>query len=115
MSARNERPPLPPEDEALLVAVAERVARHRMEVPAVLFLESVRPMSFVGSQALVFLEPIVQSIFDWAQYQRFAALIGERENLERLTRHIERAADAREARDRAAGSGGAAAESQQEP
>jgi hypothetical protein len=90
-------PPLPPEDEALLVAVAERVARHRMEVPAVLFLESVRPLSFVGSQALVFLEPIVQSIFDWAQYQRFAALVAERDNLDRLTRHIERAADEREA------------------
>lgn len=88
---------LPPEDAALLDAVAQRVVRYRMEVPAVLFLESVRPMNFIGSQALVFFAPLVQAIFAMPQYERFAKLLEERDNLEILARRIEEAADARDA------------------
>jgi hypothetical protein len=91
-----------PEDEELLAAVAGRVARHRMELPAVLFLESVRPLNFVGSQALVFLQPLLTALFDWSQYERFVALAAERQNLDRLTCLIERAAEARDDAERAA-------------
>lgn len=94
--------PLGPEDEALLAAVAARVARFRMELPAVLFLESMRPLSFVGSQALVFFQPIAQALFDWKEYERFTQLLSERENLDRLTRCIEQAADARDDAEKAA-------------
>ena len=90
------------QDEALLLAVARRVARLHMEVPAVLFLESVRPLSFVGSQAMVFFQPFAQSLFPWNQYERFTQLLSERENLDRLTRLIENEADAREAREKEA-------------
>ncbi|HEV8481165.1 MAG TPA: hypothetical protein VGR66_10265 [Candidatus Eisenbacteria bacterium] len=90
------------EDEALLVKVAERVARLHMEMPAVLFLETVRPLSFVGSQAMVFFQPFAQAIFPWTQYERFTELMADRENLERLTRLIEAEADAREAREKEA-------------
>lgn len=87
-------------DEALLQAVAARVARMRMEVPAVLFLESVKPLSFVGSQAMVFFQPFAQALFPWTQYERFTQLMSDRENLERLTRLIEAEADARETREK---------------
>lgn len=90
------------EDEALLVRVAQRVARLHMEVPAVLFLESVRPLSFVGSQAMVFFQPFAQAIFPWPQYERFTELMSDRDNLDRLTRLIEAEADAREAREKEA-------------
>ena len=86
------------EDEVLLLKVAERVARLHMEMPAVLFLESVRPLSFVGSQAMVFFQPFAQAIFPWPQYERFTALMADRENLERLTGVFEAEADARAAR-----------------
>ena len=88
----------PESDERLLAAVAARVARMHMEVPAVLFLESVKPLSFVGSQAMVFFQPFAQALFPWNQYERFTELLSDRENLERLTRLIEAEADAREAR-----------------
>jgi len=89
-------------DEALLLAVAQRVVRLRMEVPAVLFLESVRPLSFVGSQAMVFFQPFAQALFPWNQYERFTQLVSDRDNLERLTRLIEAEADARESREKEA-------------
>ena len=88
------------DDRALLVALADRVAQYRMEVPAVLFLESVRPLNFVGSQALVFFEPMVQSIFNWAQYERFTRLMSDRDNLDVLSRMIEDSADRRDAEEK---------------
>jgi hypothetical protein len=76
-----------------------------MTVPAILFLESVKPLSFVGSQALYFFEPMVRALFSVPEYERFAALLERRENIEVLLVKIEtkdeeeRRAD-RERRDR---------------
>jgi hypothetical protein len=77
------------EDEALLTAIATRVVRMGMAAPAVFFLESVKPLSFVGSQALVFFEPMVRSVFHLAQYERFAHLMEDRDAIERLLEMIE--------------------------
>ena len=60
-----------------------------MTVPAILFLESVKPLSFVGSQALYFFEPMVRALFSVPEYERFAALIERRENIEALLVKIE--------------------------
>jgi hypothetical protein len=84
---------LDPEDEALLRGLAKRVVQYQMEVPAVLFLESVRPLNFVGSQALAFFEPMVLALFNWPGYERFTRLMQDRESVGRLTRYIEEEAD----------------------
>ncbi len=76
-------------DEKLLDAVAERVVRMGLAVPAIFLLESTKPLSFVGSQALVFLEPFVKSIFNLASYDRFVALLEDRKNIDTLLRKIE--------------------------
>jgi hypothetical protein len=77
------------EDEKLLDAVAERVVRMGMAVPAIFFLESTKPLSYIGSQALVFLEPFVKSFLNLASYDRFVALLEDRRSIERLLRKIE--------------------------
>ena len=77
------------EDQVLLAKVAERLVRMRMSVPAIFLLESSKPLAFVGSQLLIFLEPFVQSLFNFAQYQRFALLMEDRDNWEALVRKIE--------------------------
>jgi hypothetical protein len=77
------------EDEKLLEAVAERVVRMGMAVPAIFFLESTKPLSYIGSQALVFLEPFVKSFLNLASYDRFVALLEDRQNIEKLLRKIE--------------------------
>lgn len=79
-----------PEDDRLLDRIAEATVRYRMTVPAILFLESVKPLSFVGSQALHFFEPMVGAIFTVPDYERFAALMERRENFEALLVAIER-------------------------
>ena len=51
---------LPDADQALLDRVAVWICDRRMETPAVLFLETARPLSFVGSQAMHFFDPLVR-------------------------------------------------------
>ena len=79
------------EDEQLLRAVAERVVRMGLGTAAMFFLESIKPLSFLGSQALVFFEPFVRAFLSTAHYQRFASLIERRDNLEFLIQEIEAA------------------------
>lgn len=85
----------PDPDEALLASVAGRVVRMGLAVPAVFFLESTKPLSFVGSQALVFLEPFVKAFLNLASYDRFTAMMEDRRNVERLIRKIEELEDER--------------------
>lgn len=84
---------LDPEDLKLIRRVAEAVATRRMAVPAILIIESSRPLSFVGSQFLYFLEPILRAVIPGEQFRRVAALLENRDNVERLLLAIE-AADA---------------------
>ncbi|MGH7725798.1 MAG: hypothetical protein ACREOU_10280 [Candidatus Eiseniibacteriota bacterium] len=87
---------LPDADQALLDRVAGWICDRRMETPAVLFLETARPLSFVGSQAMHFFDPLVRAMFTWPDYERFARLMEDRDNLERLIRAIEKTADRRD-------------------
>jgi hypothetical protein len=66
-----------------------------MSVPAIFLLESSKPLSFVGSQLLHFLSPIVHTVFDAAELDRFARLLERRETVEVLITRIE-AAEANE-------------------
>jgi hypothetical protein len=90
----------PDPDEALITAVAGRAVRMGLAVPAVFFLESTKPLSFVGSQALVFLEPFVKAFLNLASYDRFTALMEDRKNIERLIRKIEELEDERARREK---------------
>ena len=89
----SESAPIPEDENRVLDKVAERVVRWKMTVPAILFLESVKPLNYIGSQTLVFFEPIVQSVFNFKDYDSFRRAMERRENVERLMQKIE-AADA---------------------
>lgn len=91
----------PDPDEALLQGIASRVVRMGLAVPAVFFLESSKPLSFIGSQALVFLEPFVKAFLNLKSYDRFTALMEERSNVERLIQKIERSEEERAQAERA--------------
>jgi len=89
----SETPPLPPDDLQLLDRLATRVVELRMEVPAILTLETAKPLSLLAGQTMIFFEPMVQSLFSFPDYRRFAALIERREALEAMIRLIEEKAD----------------------
>ena len=90
-----------PTDEELLERIAEWIVRRRLVAPAIIFLESHRPLSFVGSQAMIaaapivsFFEPLIQALtgpgFGTNAYQRFAEMMEDRDNVELLIIEIER-------------------------
>jgi hypothetical protein len=89
------------EDLDLLDRLARRVVELHLELPAILTLETGKPLSLLAGQTLVFFEPMVLSLLRWSDYRRFAQLIERREAVEALIQRIERRADeARAARRR---------------
>jgi len=89
-----EGQPFSPEDLALLERVAVTVAERGMATPAILFLESVGPMNFLGSQALHFFTPILEVVFAQRDVERVALLLERRDALSRLGAMIENKAGA---------------------
>ena len=77
------------EDLALLERVADAVVKRGMAVPATVFLESLGPMNFLGSQALYFLTPIVEWAFQAKEVEQVARLLERRDTISRLIVLIE--------------------------
>lgn len=92
--ALNER------QEVIMETLAAKVVEWKMSVPAILFLESMKPLNYVGSQALVFFGPIVNSFFTIRDYDDFVAMMEERGNIERLLQRIEAKEGVRESKGR---------------
>ena len=101
----SELAPLAPGDLALLERLAARVVELHLEVPAILTLESARPVSLLASQAMIFFEPIAQALFPGDDYRRVARLVERRDALAALVRLNEARADQAHAARRAARSG----------
>ncbi len=81
--------PLNPEDDALLQRMATVVVRRGMARPTVLFLETLGPMNFLGSQALHFLKPIIDLVCEARELEQAARLLERRDALPRLIELIE--------------------------
>lgn len=90
-STRSEAEPLTIEDLALLQRIADAVVQRRMAAPAVVFLESLGPMNFLGSQALHFFAPIMDLVFSAHEVSQVAALLERRDTTVRLIALIEAA------------------------
>jgi hypothetical protein len=84
------RPPIPEDEDRVLEKVARKVVQWRMATPAILFIESVKPLNYIGAQAMVFFEPIVQTIFNFRDYDTFRLAMERRENMENLLQKIEK-------------------------
>ena len=81
------------EDLALLDRAAGFVLKKGMATPAILFLESMRPLNFMGSQVMIFLQPIVASFFSTREYEQLAQILERRESIGLLIERIEERQD----------------------
>lgn len=86
--------PLSADEQALLERMAETVVRRGMAAPAQLFLESVGPLNFLGSQALHALAPLLNLACETKDFERAAALLERRDSLSRLAALIDAKAKA---------------------
>ena len=79
------------EGERILKKVADEIVSRRLTAPAIFVLESYSPLSFVGSQAMIALEPFIHAIFALPDYRKFALMMERRENVQKLMTLIEAA------------------------
>jgi hypothetical protein len=82
-----------PEEIVLLEKIARRIINRGMATPAILFLESLGPLSFLGSQIVHGLKPFMDVVIDPADAERLATLLERRESIERLSSLIQEQAN----------------------
>ncbi len=85
-----EKPKLTEKQSQLLDKLAQKVVGYRMTVPAIMFLETAKPLSYIGSQTMVFFEPMVKAVFNIAEYDEIRIMMEDRRNVEELLVRIER-------------------------
>jgi len=81
--------PLSQKERQWLEGIAERVVRRGLAAPAVLLLQTAKPLSFLGSQLIVFVKPLVSMILPAADCDQAAELLSRRHSIETLLQMIE--------------------------
>ena len=80
---------LSPEQIELFDRLADKVVGLGFALPAVLFLESMRPVNFIGSQVMVFFAPMLRTWFTLREYDLIQQALERRETLGYITDVIE--------------------------
>lgn len=78
-----------PEEATLVERVAEEVVKRRMSQPALLFLESSRPLAGVGAAAMHFLQPFVSVVIKQTTWSTLATFLERSGSVEYLCLRIE--------------------------
>ncbi|MBE0433679.1 hypothetical protein IBX73_09485 [candidate division WOR-3 bacterium] len=86
----------------LINKIAQKVIDYRLSPVAIIFLESSKPLSFLGNQFMIFMQPFYRAIFTFREYDEIAAMLEDRNNVEALICEIERLEEERNERKRAA-------------
>ena len=81
--------PLPEQDSAFLQRLAEKIHSSGFVTPAIFFLEMTKPLALLGSHALVFFGPILNTFIQSENYYRTIQVFEEPENIELLLQMIE--------------------------
>lgn len=89
-----ELPPVSPSDLALMERVAAAIVKRGMAAPATVFLESMGPMNYLGSQALHILTPIIECALPTKDVEEVARLLERRDTIPRLIEIIDAMAGA---------------------
>ena len=88
-SVSREEEKLTEEEENLLKKLAEEIAKRKLGIIAITFLESVKYMNYIGSQVMLFFKPIVETIFPTRIYADIQKILEKRPSIEYLIKRIE--------------------------
>ncbi|HOY84489.1 MAG: hypothetical protein LHW45_01870 [Candidatus Cloacimonetes bacterium] len=78
-------------DEAnqMIEKVARFIVEKQMGSAGILLLESLHPLHGIASQAMYFILPFAEMVFDSQKYQHFALMIQDEAHLKRLIKRID--------------------------
>lgn len=85
----------PKEEEEIIRKAAEVILRNKMVLPAILLLETSKPVVYIGSQmGRFFISPFLMALGDdtFMKSERFLSTFEKRGNIEKLIRLLEDAA-----------------------
>lgn len=73
----------------LIEKISNFIVKRKMAAPAIMTIESLRPLARIGSQLLYFIAPFAEIIFNPKEYQEFAILLEKEENVKLLLTRID--------------------------
>ena len=73
----------------LIEKYARFIVERRLAPAAIMTIESLRPLNFIGSQLLYAITPFAEVFFDHKEYQEVAALLENREYIDILIKRID--------------------------
>jgi len=73
----------------LIERIANFIVSRHMAPAGIMLIESLHPLHSIGSQAMYFLLPFAEILFDSQKYQRFALMIQKEEYIKRLVKRID--------------------------
>lgn len=83
-------------EKKVLRTIADKITKRKLETPAILFLESIKPLNFIGSQVLLFLEPYLTLFSNKREISDFRRAMGKRQGIEVLITYIEKLSQGKE-------------------
>lgn len=73
----------------MIEKVARFIAERHFAAAGIMLVESLRPLHSIGGQALFFILPFAEILFDSHKYQQFALMIQNEDNLKKLVARMD--------------------------
>jgi hypothetical protein len=80
---------LPEAERRVVDRLCQEVVRRDLVAPALMFLEMLRPLNYVGAQALHFFQPMIGALVDGDAPKHFASFLERRGAIDELCRTLE--------------------------
>ena len=82
-AVESEEYELTEEEKKVLEQFADEIVKRGLTVPTILFAQSSKPLSFIGSQVMLILRPIIQMIYPTTTvYDKLQSALEKRKGLE---------------------------------
>lgn len=75
--------------DQLIEGLARRLDSWSLATPAVAFLETHKPLSFIASQSLLVFQPLLTMFLDDVSLEEYVLLLEDRSNIERVICRLE--------------------------
>ena len=88
--ALGEKEVFSPNEKQILIVdkVCREVVKRHLAMPAILLLETFRPLNYIGSQVMYFFQPIISSVLSVDGYTDFTELLEQRGSVDYICERI---------------------------
>ncbi|MCF6148942.1 MAG: hypothetical protein E3K37_09805 [Candidatus Kuenenia sp.] len=77
-------------EQSLVSRLAAIIHKKRLTTPAIMFLECLQPLNYIGSQAMVFFRPFLTFFFSTREYDLLQGILEKRTGIKRIIEELEK-------------------------